>query len=76
MAAGLQEGIVIYTHPDCSYSAAAKEEFMDNEIPFVEIDLSANPEAWAEVERLTGGERITPVIVEGKLVTVGFHGVG
>ena len=25
---------------------------------------------------LTGGERITPVTVEGELVTVGFHGVG
>jgi hypothetical protein len=28
------------------------------------------------VERLTGGDRTTPVIVEGDFVTVGFHGVG
>ena len=72
----MQDTIVIYTHPDCSYSAAAKDEFSQSDIPFKEIDLSVTPEAWQEVERLTGGERITPVIVEGELVTVGFHGVG
>ena len=74
--AALQDTIVIYTHPDCSYSSAAKDEFLQSDIPFKEIDLSITPEAWQEVERLTGGERITPVIVEGQLVTVGFHGVG
>ena len=72
----LPETIVIYTHPDCNYSAAAKDEFLQGDIPFKEIDLSVTPEAWEEVERLTGGERITPVIVEGELVVVGFHGVG
>jgi glutaredoxin len=66
----------MYTHPDCSYSDDARNEFLQNDIPFREIDLSVTPEAWEEVERLTGGERITPVIVEGELVTVGFHGVG
>ena len=73
---GLQETIVIYTHPDCGYSDAARAEFLQNDISFREIDLSVTPEAWLEVERLTGGERITPVIVEGDLVTVGFHGSG
>ena len=72
----MQDTIVIYTHPDCSYSSAVKDEFTESDIPFTEIDLSLNPKAWQEVERLTGGERITPVIVEGDLVTVGFHGVG
>ena len=74
--AGLQDTIVIYTHPDCDSSSAAKDEFLQNDIPFKEIDLSITPEAWQEVERLTGGDRITPVIVEGELVTVGFHGAG
>ena len=73
---GLEETIVIYTHPDCYYSVLALAEFKRNDIPFKEIDLSASPEAWQEVERLTGGKRTTPVIVEGELVTVGFHGIG
>ena len=73
---GLQDSIVIYTHPDCGYSAAAKGEFLQLDIPFREVDLSETPEAWQEVERLTGGQRITPVTVEGELVTVGFRGLG
>ena len=72
----MQETIVIYTHPDCNYSDAARDEFLQNDIPFREIDLSVTPDAWKEVERLTGGERTTPVIVDGNLVTVGFHGAG
>ncbi len=72
----MQNTIVIYTHPECSFSSAAKNEFLQSDISFREIDLSITPEAWEEVERLTGGQRITPVIVEGELVTVGFHGEG
>ncbi len=72
----LDDTLVIYTHPNCGYSSAAKDELSQSDIPFKEIDLSVTPEAWADVERLTGGERTTPIIVEGDLVTVGFHGVG
>ena len=66
----------IYTHPDCTYSDAARDEFLHMGVEFEEIDLSTTPGAWEEVERLTGGERTTPVIVQGTLVTVGFHGIG
>lgn len=72
----MEESVVIYTHPDCGYSASAKNELLQFDIPFREVDLSETPEAWQEVERLTGGQRITPVMVEGELVTVGFHGLG
>ena len=68
--------VVLYTHPDCTYSDALKEELDTAGTPYDEIDLSAHPEAWTELERLTGGERITPVMVEGDTVSVGFHGVG
>lgn len=70
------EVLTIYTHPDCTYSAAAKAELDEAAVEYREIDLSVTPEAWSEVERLSGGERITPVIVEGDVVTVGYHGVG
>ena len=68
--------ITIYTHPDCSYSTAAKDDFQSKGILFHEIDVTLHPEAVPELEKLTGGERITPVMVEGDEVTVGFHGVG
>ena len=55
----MDDMILIYTHPDCTYSDAAKDELQRADVPFKEIDLSINPEAWEEVERLTGGERMT-----------------
>ncbi|MBI2856497.1 MAG: glutaredoxin [Chloroflexi bacterium] len=72
----MQATVVIYTHPDCAYSAAARDELIQSGASYREIDLGATPEAWKDVERLTGGERTTPVIVEGDRVTVGFHGIG
>ena len=72
----MSEAIVLYTHPDCSYSDALKEELTDLALDFEEINLALNPELWEKVEELTGGERITPVMVTGDNVEVGFHGVG
>jgi glutaredoxin len=72
----LESTLVVYTHPECTYSHALKEELQTGGIEFEEIDLALKPEEWARLEELTGGERITPVTVEGELVTVGFHGVG
>jgi len=45
-------------------------------VPFRQIDLEAYPQYVEEVERLTGGERVTPVMVEGEVVVVGYHGIG
>ena len=72
----MSESIVLYTHPDCSYSDALKEELTDLALDFEEITLALKPELWEKVEELTGGERITPVMVTGDNVEVGFHGVG
>ena len=66
----------MYTHPDCSYSNALKAECDSEGRAYDEIDLSRQPEAWVDLEKLTGGERITPVTVENGEVSVGFHGVG
>ena len=67
--------ITIYTHPDCSYSDEAKDDFRRRGIEYHEIDVSSDPAAGALVERLAG-ERITPVIVDGDEVVVGFNGMG
>ena len=41
-----------------------------------EIDLAEQPEKWGELEELTNGERITPVMVDNGEVTIGYHGIG
>lgn len=72
----MQDTLVIYTHPECSHSDALKKELDVLEAEYEEIDLALHPEEWTTLEKLTGGDRITPVTVEGDLVTVGFNGAG
>ena len=72
----MADKLIVYSHPDCGYSDALKEELDAAEAVYEEINLALHPEEWTKLEALTGGERITPVTVEGDLVTVGFHGVG
>ena len=76
MAATTTDTIVVYSHPDCNYSDALKDELNELGITLEDIDLSREPDKWAIVEELSGGERITPVMVTGDVVEVGFHGVG
>ena len=71
-----QTAIIVYTRPDCSYSDALKEEMDSEGVQYLEINLLRQPDKVAEVLKLTGGERITPVMVQGDAVTVGFRGVG
>ena len=68
--------MIVYIHPDCDYSVALKEELDRDGIDYKEVDLKLNNDAWSKVEDLTGGERITPVVVDGENVIVGFKGVG
>ena len=70
------EKMVLYSHPDCTYSGALKEELDEAGVVYNEIDLSVRPEEWDTLEGLTGGERITPVLIEGEAITIGYHGVG
>lgn len=65
---------VLYTHPDCAYSAAAKMDYRKRKIAYLEIDVSKQMDKIPELEKLTGGERVTPVIVENGKVTIGFKG--
>ena len=74
--AHLAESMIVYTHPDCTYSEALKDELREAGTVYEEVNLALNPDQWPRVEQLTGGERITPVSVQGDEVSVGFHGVG
>ena len=72
----MTDKLTVYTHPECSYSSALKAELADLGVQFDEIDLSERPSEWDTLEKLTGGDRITPVSVEGDIITIDFHGVG
>ena len=66
---------LIYTHPDCAYSSAAKMDYRKRKIDYAEIDLSKKADQIPALLELTNGERVTPVIVEDGVVTIGFKGV-
>ena len=71
-----EPALIVYTRPDCSYSDALLHDLDKDDVAYRQIDLTVHPECVSEVERLTGGERITPVLVEGEVVIVGYHGIG
>ena len=70
-----QASTIIYTHPDCAYSSAAKMDYRQRKVEYTEIDLSKQADQIPALLGLTDGERITPVIVEYGVVTICFKGV-
>mgnify|MGYP001363183935 CR=1 FL=1 len=68
--------LIVYTHPECEYSSLLKEDLEKDQIEFKEIDVTLIDGAMDELMRITGGDRITPVTVEGEFVTIGYGGLG
>lgn len=66
--------IILYTHPDCAFSSAAKMDYRKRKVAYEEVDLSKQQDRIPELLALTNGERITPVIVDDGVVTIGFKG--
>ncbi len=74
MTQSSEPAVIIYTHPDCAFSGAAKMDYRKRGVPFVEIDVSKEKDKVDDLLSLTGGERVTPVIVEDGQATIGFKG--
>ena len=49
----MSETITVYTHPDCTYSDALKEELNDLAVDFEEVNLALHPSEWEKLEELT-----------------------
>jgi len=72
-----QKKSIMYSHPTCGYCDLMRDELLEQSIDFEEIDVSKFPEKWKEIERLSGGDRITPVLVKADgQVEIGFRGIG
>ena len=66
--------VILYTHPDCAFSSAAKMDYRKRKVAYVEVDLSKQTDQVPALLELTGGERVTPVIVDNGTITIGFKG--
>ncbi|MCH8940693.1 MAG: glutaredoxin family protein [Chloroflexi bacterium] len=68
--------IVVYTQKECSYSDALTSEMDDEGVEYTKIDIDDVPGAKDELLKLSNGEPITPVMLKGDEVIIGYHGLG
>jgi glutaredoxin 3 len=66
--------VIIYTKDGCPYCEAAKEHYTEQGISFNEIDIDAEAGTKDKLLKITKGERIVPVIIDGDDVKLGFGG--
>ena len=66
--------VLLYTRTGCPYCDAKRTELAARGARVREIDVSARPQAVAELLKLTGGRRIVPVVVEDGRVAVAPDG--
>jgi glutaredoxin 3 len=69
-----QQQTTLYVKTGCPYCAAKRKEFQDSKVKFTEINVTERPEVIPELLKLTGGERLVPVIVEGSRVSIAPEG--
>ena len=55
----------IYSTPWCGYCHRLKGQLDREGIPYVEVDIEAQPDAAEIVERVNGGSRTVPTLVFG-----------
>ena len=68
--------VTVYSTVGCGYTKMLKEELDRDGIEYEEVNLSLHPDRWPEVLPHTDGQRISPVMIDGDEVTVGFNGIG
>ena len=72
-----REKALIYTHPTCGYCDLLKDDLRKASVEYEEVDVSKQPEMWSEIERLSGGDKISPVMITSDGgVEIGYKGIG
>jgi glutaredoxin len=66
--------VLLYTKAGCAHCDAKRRELAARGVTVREIDVGANPQAVAELLKLTGGRRVVPVVVEAGTILVAPDG--
>jgi glutaredoxin 3 len=61
---------LVYVKSGCPHCQATREELAARGVECREIDVDARPEVIPELLKLTRGQRIVPVIVEGGRIQI------
>lgn len=64
--------VVVYTTPTCGFCQQVKAYLNQRGVPFAEYDVSRDPQAAAEMVRLSGQRGVPVVLIDGQVV-VGFN---
>ena len=60
--------IKLYTRNLCGWCLDAKDYLRQHGIPFEEIDVGRNPEAYEEMKRLSGQRYVPTLVVDGQVL--------
>ena len=64
--------VVVYTTPTCGFCHQVKAYLHQRGVQFAESDVSRDPQAAAEMVRLSGQQGVLVVLIDGQVV-VGFN---
>jgi glutaredoxin 3 len=64
--------VVVYTTPTCGFCHQVKTYLNQRGVPFIEYDVNRDPQAAAEMVRLSGQQGVPVVVIDGQVV-VGFN---
>ncbi|MGQ9600744.1 MAG: Uxx-star family glutaredoxin-like (seleno)protein [Anaerolineae bacterium] len=64
--------VVVYTTPTCGFCHQAKTYLRQRGISFTEYDVSRDPQAAAEMVRISGQRGVPVLLIDGQVV-VGFN---
>ena len=65
------KNVKVYSTPTCPYCVYAKQFLKENNIPFEDIDVSADPSKTQEMVKKTGQMGVPVIDIDGKFI-VGF----
>lgn len=63
--------VIVYSTPTCPYCAMAKRFLKDNNVPFLDVDVSADPKAAQEMIEKSGQMAVPVIDIDGTII-VGF----
>jgi glutaredoxin 3 len=66
-----QPKVILFTTPTCGWCTRAKKYFRANDVKFRAVDVSKDPAAARDMQKMSGQMGV-PVIKIGKKVIVGF----
>jgi len=61
-------GVTVYTTPTCGFCHQVKTYLDQRTVPFVEHDVSRNPQAADEMVRISGQQGVPVVLIDGQVV--------